>query len=64
MLNDAIAESTLIDGRQAKANGPAKFLDVHARVSLFEETKAKLIDKFGLFHRLYSPKLADFVLSL
>jgi hypothetical protein len=44
--------------------GPAKFLDGHARVSLFEEADDLLIGKSGLFHSRYSPKLADFVPSL
>ena len=48
----------------AKATGPAKFLDGHARVSLFEEADDLLIGKSGLFHSRYSPKLADFVPSL
>jgi hypothetical protein len=48
----------------AKATGPAKFLDGHARVSLFEEADDLLIGKSGLFHIRYSPKLADFVPSL
>jgi hypothetical protein len=48
----------------AKATGPAKFLDGHARVSLFEEANDLLIGKSGLFHSRYSPKLADFVQSL
>jgi hypothetical protein len=48
----------------AKATGAAKFLDGHARVSLFEETDDLLIGKSGLFHSRYSPKLADFVPSL
>ena len=48
----------------AKATGPAKFFDGHARVSLFEEANDLLIGKSGLFHSRYSPKLADFVPSL
>jgi len=48
----------------AKGTGPAKFLDGHARASLFEETNDLLIGKFGLFDKRYSPKLADFVPSL
>jgi len=48
----------------AKDTGPAKFLDEHARVSLFEESDDLLIGKSGLFHTRYSPKLADFVPSL
>jgi hypothetical protein len=39
-------------------------LDVHARVSLFEEADDLLIGTSGLFHSRYSPKLADFVPSL
>jgi hypothetical protein len=38
-----------------------KFLDGHARVSLFEKADDLLIGKSGLFHSRYSPKLADFV---
>jgi hypothetical protein len=48
----------------AKATGPAKFLDGHTRVSLFEEANDLLIGKSGFFHSRYSPKLADFVPSL
>jgi len=62
-LHTAKAGATLIEGRLTKATGPAKFLDGHARVSLFEETNDLLIDKSGLFHSRYSPKLADFVPS-
>jgi hypothetical protein len=47
-----------------KATGPAKFLDGHARVSLFEEANDLLIGKSGLFYSRYSPKLADFAPSL
>jgi len=42
----------------------SKFLVGHARVSLFDEANDLLIDKSGLFHSRYSPKLADFVPSL
>jgi hypothetical protein len=48
----------------AKATGPAKFLDGHARVSLFEEANDLLIGKSRLYYSRYSPKLADFVPSL
>jgi len=44
--------------------GLTKFLDVHARVSMFEEAEDSHIGKYGVFHNLYSPKLADFVPSL
>jgi len=40
----------------ARTTGPAKFLDGHARVSLFEEPDNLLIGKSGLFHSRYSPK--------
>jgi hypothetical protein len=52
------------EGWLAKATGPAKFLDGHARVSRFEEANDLLICKSGLFHSRYSPKLADFIASL
>ena len=52
----------LVEGWLAKATGPAKFLDVHTRVSLFEKADDLLIGKFGMFHSRYSPKLADFVI--
>ena len=35
-----------------------------SKVSLFEEADDLRVGKFGLFHRRYSPKLADFVVSL
>ena len=63
-LHAAKAGAPLIEGWLAKATGPAKFLDGHARVSLFEEADDLLIGKSGLFHSRYSPKLADFVPSL
>lgn len=63
-LHAAKAGAPLVEGWLAKATGPAKFLDGHARVSLFEETDDLLIGKSGLFHSRYSPKLADFVPSL
>jgi len=63
-LHTAKAGAPLIEGWLAKATGPAKFLDGHARVSLFEEADDLLIGKSGLFHSRYSPKLADFVPSL
>jgi len=63
-LHAAKAGAPLIEGGLAKATGSAKFLDGHARVSLFEETNDLLIGKSGLFHSRYSPKLADFVPSL
>lgn len=63
-LHAAKAGAPLIEGWLAKATGPAKFLDGHARVSLFEEANDLLIGKSGLFHSRYSPKLADFVPSL
>jgi hypothetical protein len=50
-----------VNGWLAKATVVAKFLDGHARVSLFEEADNLLIGKSGLFHSRYSPKLADFV---
>jgi hypothetical protein len=63
-LHAAKAGAPLVEGWLAKATGAAKFLDGHARVSLFEETDDLLIGKSGLFHSRYSPKLADFVPSL
>jgi len=63
-LHAAKAGAPLVEGWLAKATGPAKFLDGHARVSLFEEANDLLIGKSGLFHSRYSPKLADFVPSL
>ena len=63
-LHTAKAGAPLIEGRLAKATGPAKFLDGHACVSLFEEANDLLIGKSGLFHSRYSLKLADFVPSL
>jgi len=63
-LHAAKARTPLVKGRLTKATGPAKFLDGHARVSLFEEADDLLIGKSGLFHSRYSPKLADFVPSL
>jgi hypothetical protein len=63
-LHAAKAGAPLIEGWLAKATGPAKFLDGHARVSLFEEANDLRIGKSGLFHSRYSPKLADFVPSL
>ena len=63
-LHAAKAGAPLIEGWLAKATGPAKFLDGHARVSLFEEADDLLIGKSGLFHSRYSPKLAVFVPSL
>jgi hypothetical protein len=63
-LHAAKTGAPLIEGWLAKATGPAKFLDGHARVSLFEEANDWLIGKSGLFHSRYSPKLADFVPSL
>ena len=63
-LHAAKAGAPLVEGWLAKATGAAKFLDGHARVSLFEETNNLLIGKSGLFHSRYSPKLADFVPSL
>jgi hypothetical protein len=63
-LHAAKAGAPLIEGWLAKATGAAKFLDGHARVSLFEETNDLFIGKSGLFNSRYSPKLADFVPSL
>jgi len=63
-LHAAKAGAPLVEGWLAKATGAAKFLDGHARVSLFEEANDLLIGKSGLFHSRYSPKLADFVPSL
>jgi hypothetical protein len=63
-LHAAKAGAPLVKGGLAKATGPAKLLDGHARVSLFEEANDLLIGKSGLFHSRYSPKLADFVPSL
>ena len=60
-LHAAKARTPLVKGRLTKATGPAKFLDGHACVSLFEEADDLLIGKSGLFHGRYSPKLADFV---
>jgi hypothetical protein len=59
-----LAGAPLIEGGLAKATGPARLLDGHARVSLFEKTNDLLIGTSGLFHSRYSPKLADFVPSL
>jgi hypothetical protein len=63
-LHTPKAGTPLIEGWLAKATGPAKFLDRHARVSLFEKANDLLIGKSGLFNSRYSPKLADFVASL
>jgi hypothetical protein len=59
-----LAGAPLIEGGLAKATGPARLLDGHARVSLFEKTNDLLIGKSGLFHSRYSPKLADFIPSI
>ena len=48
-------------GRSGKLK---RITDGHTRVSLLEEADDLLIGKSGLFHSRYSPKLADFVLSL
>ena len=63
-LHAAKAGAPLVKGGLAKATGPAKLLDGHARVSLFEEANDLLIGKSGFFHSRYSQKLADFVPSL
>jgi hypothetical protein len=63
-LHAAKAEMPFVEAWLAKGTGPAKFLEVHARISLFEEANDLLFGKSGLFHSRYSSKLADFVPSL
>ena len=56
-LHAAKAGAPLVEGWLAKATGPAKFLDGHARVSLFEEANDLLIGEYCLLHVHHSSEV-------